>query len=32
LQICAADHPFSSAEVRYYGADGTYRILAGLFR
>jgi hypothetical protein len=32
LQICAADRPFSSAEVRYYGADGTYRILAGLFR
>jgi hypothetical protein len=32
LQICAADRPFSNAEVRYYGADGTYRILAGLFR
>jgi hypothetical protein len=32
LQICAADRPFSSAEVRYYGADGTYRILAELFR
>jgi hypothetical protein len=32
LQICAADRPFSSAEVRYYCADDTYRILAGLFR
>ena len=32
LQACAADRPFSSAQVRHYGADGTYRILAGLFR